>query len=86
MDIQFPVTVNSVLILSSYTVGTGSFPAIRAGLGDKNPTPSNADVKERIELCLYSPSVLLFLGYRVNYTFTINSPLGLDCQLIGGNF
>jgi len=40
----------------SYTMGTGSFLAvIRLGNGVNYPTPTNAKVKERAELYLYSP-------------------------------
>jgi len=42
---------------ASYTVGTGSFPGGKAaGAWPLPPTPSSADVKERIGLYLYSPS------------------------------
>ena len=41
---------------ASCTMGTGSFRAVkRPGRGVDNPPLSNADVKERVELCLYSP-------------------------------
>jgi hypothetical protein len=43
-----------------YTVGTGSFPRVkRPGLGvdpPPPPPPASAEVKERVELYLYSPS------------------------------
>jgi hypothetical protein len=42
---------------SSYTIGTGSFPRIkRPGRGVHQPLPSSAEVKESVELYLYSPS------------------------------
>jgi hypothetical protein len=42
---------------TSYTMGTGSFPGVkRPGRGVDHPPPSIAEVKERVELCLYSPS------------------------------
>ena len=42
---------------ASYTMGTGSFPGVkRPGRGFQHPTPSSAEVKERVELYLYSPS------------------------------
>jgi len=44
---------------ASYTVGTGSFPGVkRPGPGVDHPPPSSAEVKERVELYLYSPSGL----------------------------
>jgi len=40
---------------ASYTMGTGSFPgAKRPGRDVDHPTPSSAQVKERVELYLYS--------------------------------
>jgi len=40
-----------------YTMGTGSFPGVkRPGRGVGHPTPYSADVKETVELYLYSPS------------------------------
>jgi hypothetical protein len=42
---------------ASYAVGTGSFPGVkRLGCGVDHPTPSSADVKERVEPYLCSPS------------------------------
>ena len=42
---------------ASYTMGTGSFPVIkRPGRGVDHPPPSSTEVKERVELYLYSPS------------------------------
>ena len=40
--------------LSSYTKGTGGK---RPGRGVNHPPPSSAEIKERVELYLYSPSV-----------------------------
>jgi len=41
----------------SYTKGTGPFPGVkRLGRGIDHLPPSNAEVKERVELYLYSPS------------------------------
>ena len=40
-----------------YTMGTGSFPGVkRPERGVEHPPPSNAEVTERVELYLYSPS------------------------------
>jgi hypothetical protein len=42
---------------ASYTLGTGSFPEVkRPGRGVDHPTPLSAEVKERVELYLYSNS------------------------------
>jgi len=42
---------------ASYSVGTESFPGIkRSGRGVDHSLPSSAEVKERVELYLYSPS------------------------------
>ena len=39
---------------ASSTMGTGSCPGVqRPGRGVDNPIPSSAEVKERVELCLY---------------------------------
>ena len=38
-----------------YTMGTGSFPGVKRPGPGVDPTPSSADVKERVELYLYSP-------------------------------
>ena len=59
---------------ASYILGTGSFPGVkRPGYGVDHPSPSSAEVKERVEL--YSTPSLglrgLFLGERYLYlTFT----------------
>jgi len=49
-----------------YTLGTGSFRGVkRPGHGVDHAPLSSADVKERVDLYLYSPS-----GPRVNFTFS----------------
>jgi len=42
---------------ASYTMGTGSFPGVKwLGRGSDHTPPSSAEVKEKVELYLYSPS------------------------------
>ena len=42
---------------ATYTMGTGSFPGVkRPGRRVDHPPPSSAEVKERVQLYLYSPS------------------------------
>ena len=42
---------------ASYTVGTGPFPGVkRPGRGVNHPPPSSTEVKERVELFLYTSS------------------------------
>ena len=51
-----PVQTGSGAHPASYTMGTGSFPGVkRPGRGIDHPPPSSAEVKERVELYLYSP-------------------------------
>jgi hypothetical protein len=50
-----PVQTGSGAQLAFYTVGTGSLPVVkRPGRGIDHPPPPNAEVKERVELYLYS--------------------------------
>ena len=44
---------------------------MRPESGVNHPPPSSAEVKERVELYLYSSSGLFKAGYRVNFTFTL---------------
>jgi hypothetical protein len=64
---------------ASYTVGTGSFQGVKlSGRGVDHPPPSSVEVKERVELYLYSPSGSSrpVLGWTLPVTFTrILAPL-----------
>jgi hypothetical protein len=55
---------------ASYTMGTGSFPGVKQPRrGVDHPTTSSAEVKERVELYLYSPIWALVACSRVNFSF-----------------
>jgi len=54
---------------TSYTMGTGSFQGVKQpGRGVDHTPPSSAEVRERVELYLYSTSGLVSC-YRVNFNF-----------------
>ena len=56
---RFPAPIQTGLGAhpTSCTMGTGSFPAVkRLGRGVDHPPPSRGEVKERVELYLYSHS------------------------------
>jgi len=53
-------------------MGTGSFPAVKClGRSVKQTSPSIVQVKERVELYIYSPSVPFIASCRVNITLLI---------------
>jgi len=53
---------------ASYTMGTGPFPGVkRQGRGVDHP--SMAEVRERVELYLYSPLWAFVACYRVIYLY-----------------
>jgi len=52
-----PVQTGPGAHTASYTTGTGPFPGVkRPGRGVDHPLPSRAEVKEKVELYLYSNS------------------------------
>ena len=52
-----PVQTDPVAHPATYTMGTGTILGVkRPGRGVDHPPPSSAEVKERVELYLYSPS------------------------------
>jgi hypothetical protein len=54
-----PVQTDPGALPAPYTMGPVSYPGVKQqGCGVNNPPPSSADVKERVELYLCSPSVL----------------------------
>jgi len=56
---------------ASHTMGTGSFPGVkRPGHDVDHPPASSAEVKERVELYLYSPLWTFVACSRMNFTFT----------------
>ena len=62
-----PIQTGSGAHPTSYTIGTGSFPGVKPpGRGIDHPSLSNAKVKDRVELYIYSPSGLswLVLGWN----------------------
>jgi hypothetical protein len=59
----------------SYTIGTGSFPGVkRTARSVDHPPPSRAEVKERVELYLYSPSGPSWpvLGWTLPFTVRVS--------------
>jgi hypothetical protein len=52
-----PVHIGPGTYPASYTIGTGSFPGVkRPGRSLDHPPPSSVEVKDRVQLYLYSPS------------------------------
>jgi len=68
---------------ASHTVGTGSFLGVKwLGHGIDRPPPSSAEVKESVELYLYSPHWTFMACSRVTFTFYTMCfyPTSMKCQ------
>jgi hypothetical protein len=71
--ISAPVQAGCEAHLATYTMGTGSFLGVkRPGRDVDHPTPSSAEVKERVELYLYSPSEPSWVNFAFTFTFTLS--------------
>jgi hypothetical protein len=55
-EISAPVQTGPGAHPVSYTMGTASFPGIKRPRSGVDHTPSSAEVKERVQLYIYSPS------------------------------
>ena len=72
-----PVQTGPVTHPSSYTMGSGSFPGIkRPERFVELPPPSSAEVMERVEPYIYSPSGSSWpvLGWTLTFTVTSTKP------------
>jgi hypothetical protein len=74
-----PVQTGFEIHSASYTMGTGIFPGgkVRPGRGVHHPTPSSAEVKERVDLRITLSLSLglrgLFSGERYLFTFVLSN-------------
>ena len=71
---SFPVQTGPRAHPASYTMGTGSFPAVkRARRGADHPPSSSAEVKERVEV---RPLRAFAACYRVNFAINFLTFIG----------
>ena len=70
---------------ASYTMGTRSFKEVKQpGRGVDHPSPSSAEVKERVELCSPSVPSWPFLGWTLPYLYLYSDRLcGLVVRVSG---
>ena len=71
MEARFPASCQTGRQVhpASYTMGTGSFPELkRPGCGVYHPPTSSAEVKQTVELYLYSPTASSRPVLRTNFT------------------
>ena len=74
--ISAPVQTFSGAHLASYTMCTGSFLGVkRPGRGVDYPPPSSAEIKERVELHLYSTPCAFVGCFRVNFELLRSKPI-----------
>jgi len=65
-----PIQTGPAADPASYTVVTGSCPEVKQPeRGVDHPYPSSAEVKERVQLYLYSTSRAFMACSRANFTF-----------------
>ena len=79
--ISAPVQTGPGAYPASCTVGTGSFPGVKQpGRGVDHPPPSSAEVRERVQLHICSPSGPSWpvLGWTLLYVF--NSAMCFDVE------
>ena len=66
---------------ASYTTGTRSVPGLLPGLGVNHPPPSSAEVKEGVEVCLYSNSEPSWSVIGLNLPLTSSLLLYVYCNI-----
>ena len=78
-DFPQPVQTRPGVHPASYTMGTASLPGLkRPGRGVHHLPSFNSEVKERVEIYLYSPLWSFVAGYMVTFTFTFTGYLLLS--------
>jgi len=71
-EFSAPIQPGTETHLASYTMGTGSFPAVKClGHSLKQTSPTIVKIKERVKIYIYSPSVPFIASCRVNITLLL---------------